>query len=468
MTTTIERPALCDDLAERRVIGACLGDPDAIEIARVECQAGDFYRLAHAALFRLVCRMEDHCHPVDVATVADALRRTDALDRVGGAGYLLELVDQSTGTGSVAWYCRKVREMAIRRNLVAAAERTITRAHDLETETSTVQDLSESDVLEASAFTHVAIPSWQEVADEAWRSLLRGERGVRPFLGCLHRGDVAFPEQEYSLVGATRGTGKTSFALEQTRYLCKAGAGVIGFSLEMGRRDIYQRLVAMEMGIGVRELRRTARIESVDIEDAWGRVKGWPLLVDDRSGLCVTEIAAAIRRTRRQMEQAGTPLALAWVDYAQLVSAPGAEPGYQSMSVVANDLRIACKGLGVPTILLSQVSEEQTRKGDGFPKLHAKNSRELEDAAGLIVYLHRPGRDGKKLSIDEQNDPDQVKLLVAKARQGGEERIYKAAWRSGPGGYVDRADEPSYTPPVGHQCQTYDGGEPDYGDPFTL
>ena len=104
--------------AEISVLGAVLLSSDAANVALEKLHAEDFYRPAHQAIFEAVSNLFNANDPIDAVTVTEALRRNDVLERVGGVGYLTELIDQVPSTSNVEHYVGIVEEHALRRRLM--------------------------------------------------------------------------------------------------------------------------------------------------------------------------------------------------------------------------------------------------------------------------------------------------------------------------------------------------------------
>ncbi|HLW01148.1 MAG TPA: DnaB-like helicase N-terminal domain-containing protein, partial [Ktedonobacterales bacterium] len=93
MSTPVETPLYPNALdAEAAVLGCILIDPDALRPARI-LKPADFYREAHATLFATMRQLEDDGLAVDVVTVTTRLERTGQLERAGGSGYVMSLVN---------------------------------------------------------------------------------------------------------------------------------------------------------------------------------------------------------------------------------------------------------------------------------------------------------------------------------------------------------------------------------------
>ena len=94
---------------------------EAIEAAARIVAAEDFYKPAHTHVFPAICALHRRGEPADPVTVSAELRRADLLEVVGGAGTLLALQASTVSIGAAPVYARDVRELALRRRLIHAA-----------------------------------------------------------------------------------------------------------------------------------------------------------------------------------------------------------------------------------------------------------------------------------------------------------------------------------------------------------
>ena len=105
--------------AEESILSAILLDNstllDVIEILTAE----DFYRTAHQKIFAAIETLFKKSEPVDLITLANALREANGLDEVGGAAYLAHLVDTVPSAINVTHYARIVRDKSALRRLIA-------------------------------------------------------------------------------------------------------------------------------------------------------------------------------------------------------------------------------------------------------------------------------------------------------------------------------------------------------------
>ncbi|MDH3425398.1 MAG: replicative DNA helicase, partial [Acidimicrobiia bacterium] len=106
--------------AEESVLGAALLSSEAAGLALEKLHADDFYTPAHQIIFESVASLFDASQPIDAITVSDRLQRSEQLERIGGVGYLTNLLDSVPTTSNIAYYVNVVEEHALRRRLMKA------------------------------------------------------------------------------------------------------------------------------------------------------------------------------------------------------------------------------------------------------------------------------------------------------------------------------------------------------------
>ena len=236
--------------AERAVLGACLVNPAAIDQAAAVLDPGDFWRDAHARIWRAIRRVHADDGAVDLLTVRDGLERADDLEAVGGSAYVASLTDGVPRSTNVEHYARIVRRCRLERELLTAAARRDVDAIQAAADALHAVDASADpasvapfvDVLDAesgSMIPEVVLPglAWQGAMTviggeaKAGKSTLIGH-GIgamltnQPFLGkSCRRGLVAIVTEEPLRLAAARlrqhGIGQNQ---AQECFLASAGA----------------------------------------------------------------------------------------------------------------------------------------------------------------------------------------------------------------------------------------------------
>ncbi len=136
--------------AEESVLGAIMISAEATDVALERLQAEDFYKPAHQAVFAAVAELFDGNEPVDVVTVTEALRRSGALERVGGIGFVTALSDAVPTASNIDHYAAIVEEHALRRRLLKAGGEIGNLATSVDRHITDVLDTAEQTVFGVS------------------------------------------------------------------------------------------------------------------------------------------------------------------------------------------------------------------------------------------------------------------------------------------------------------------------------
>ena len=104
------------------VLGGMLIDGDAVARAVELVDDSMFYREAHRRLYRAMARMFERGEVLDVITVSEELKRAGDLDSAGGLEYLASLLDAVPTAANIEYHARIVREKALLRRLIDAAQ----------------------------------------------------------------------------------------------------------------------------------------------------------------------------------------------------------------------------------------------------------------------------------------------------------------------------------------------------------
>ncbi len=256
--------------AEESVLGAVLLDSDAANIALEKLHSEDFYRPSHQAIFDGVLALFNKNEPIDAVTVAEELRRAEMLERVGGLGYLTQLIDAVPATSNIEHYAAIVEEHALRRRLMRvggdigkfATEVDQPIADVLDRAEQSVYAVSEKRVGEGLALIDPLLGPAIERAEELHRSgaevtgLSTGLRDLDRKLTGLHPSNLI-------IVAARPGMGKSTLALGIAQHIAVHGDPVAIFTLEMSREEIVSRMLCAEGRIDSQRL-RTGRLTEGD------------------------------------------------------------------------------------------------------------------------------------------------------------------------------------------------------------
>ncbi|SNQ50520.1 Replicative DNA helicase [Frankia canadensis] len=136
--------------AEQSVLGGMLLSKDAIADVVEVLRMVDFYRPAHGLIFEVIGDLYGRGEPADVISAAAELGRRDALERVGGAGYLHTLISSVPTAANAGYYAHIVAEKAILRRLAEAGTRIVQLAYGAAPDVSEVVDRAQAAVYDVT------------------------------------------------------------------------------------------------------------------------------------------------------------------------------------------------------------------------------------------------------------------------------------------------------------------------------
>jgi replicative DNA helicase len=402
------------------LLGATLADERQFDVVSALVSDRDFYRVPHQILWRAVKRLAEKRAAIDLITVKDDLARVGELDDIGGAAYIAKLIDYGRAA-NVETYAKIVREKALRRRAIHAAEAAIKHARESDEEASAVVDRAIAAFLSVSgeAAPHEVCygPDIAKAAMDYLRDLDegRGHGGVTgvpsglPDLDLLTDG---FQPGTMTIVGGNTSQGKTALAMQFAIAAAAAGTALI-FSLEMTMRDLAMRALATaSQSDGW--LMRTGRLPA----HQWRRVhEGLAFLEASRLAICdtsrvtVSQVRAIARRVQQQRG-----LRLLIVDYMQIM---GVESGrkrrdmtrQEEVAAISGGLFAVAKDLRVPLVALSQLNKGDGTKNARPTLANLRESMSQAMDASVVLLIWRP--DGSSMA---QVGP--AELIVAKNRNG--------------------------------------------------
>lgn len=409
--------------AEASLLGALLIDSDALVKIADSVTVDDFYEERHARIFEAVLQLYDKHSPIDVLTLSDQLRGNDFLDTVGGAAYLTELTNFVPTAAHVEQYAQIVAQKALRRRLIKAAQDMTGLGYD---ESKSLQELIET--AEARLFEvsqkHVKqdVTSLENILAESFerldelhknkgslRGVPTGYRDLDNTLAGLQRSDLF-------VIAARPSMGKTAFVLNLAHNVAvQASQPVLIFSLEMGKEQLVDRMLARESGVDAWAL-RTGNLSDADFEKighAMGTLSEAKIYIDDTPGITVSDLRTKARRENHQH-----PLGLIIVDYLQLMSGgnrfSSESNRVQEISEISRGLKGVARELNVPLIALSQLSRSVESRTPPHPQLaDLRDSGSIEQDADVVAFLYR--EDYYNPDTDKQNI---MTVMIKKHRNG--------------------------------------------------
>ena len=485
--------------AEMALLGAMVIDPNVIpEVQTVVRQSDRFYSAAHGLIFDTLCTLYDQAGTVDLVQLLERLRGEDAVQRIGGEEYLVELAEQCPSAVNAPHYARIVADKAKLRRLIDAAGRVMREAHhagDLAGEDlRIVLDEAEASIYEVSRKDDSSDP--QGLGELLQKEMEAIEAAEGKGISGLPTGYLDLDKMlrglqpgEMLVLAARPSMGKTALALNLIEQVSRGGRtpwdhgaggeriGVLLFSLEMSKSSVTRRLMSAFSGLPGGRLRDGSKLGADDwqrLTHACNELSEIPIYIDDSPGLTVMQMRA---RSRRMNSQHGIGLIV--IDYLQLLSAPSSarESRQVEVAAISRQIKALARELNVPVVCLSQLNRGAEQREGNRPRMSdLRESGSIEQDADVIMLLHREEYYHSKNKEEWQaQNPDKVDLaevIIAKQRNGPT-GVVKLTWDESTTRFKNHVSRDEYTGDPEHGSSRYGGGSqrgygagrPEFGEP---
>jgi replicative DNA helicase len=421
-TSAIEKGLPTNVDAERFVLGSILLDDVLYVQAAGTLEAEDFSLEKHRRIFKRMGELQERGEKIDRITVANELMKLNELEACDGLSYLVELDDGLPQIPNLDSYIRIVKDKAVLRRIVFAAQHMMNRALAGEEEPGeilagaeeTLLKLGEarmkSGLLDAGQILHDYEGGVSAFLDPGKRikGIGTGFAKFDDYTGGLHGGDLV-------IVAGRPSMGKTALALNVAQHVALRNKQTVAiFSLEMSKESLLTRMLCAAARVDGQKFRAgyLNQDERRKLNQALHELVQAPLYIDDTPGAHLMDMHAKLRRL-----QTDRKLGLVIVDYLQLMTAGGRfENRNQEVSALSRGMKMLAKELNCPVMVLSQLSRAvENRQGDHRPQLSdLRESGSIEQDADVVGFIYRP-------EVYNRNDDSlrgQAELIIGKQRNG--------------------------------------------------
>lgn len=242
------------------------------------------------------------------------------------------------------------------------------------------------------------------VDNEAEKTYI-GLAGLDELLGGLEGGDVI-------VIGARPAVGKSAFVTQIASNLANQGKRIGFYSLEMQEKQMYERFVVSQSGIGLTRLRRAKRF----LGDEKERFDKANEVLEKKDNLVITTGSKAVSDIRSESRHMGYDIII--VDYLQLLKADKAYRGNRAAEVgaISKAMKSLAMELNIPIIVLSQLNRVSELKETKEPTMaELRESGDIEQDASVIILLwnlSQEDRSKKGCKVEKQRQGQNGKIVL--------------------------------------------------------
>ncbi len=409
--------------AEEYVLGAMMVAESSLDpvIVDVRLEERDFYRDRHRAIYRAIRGLYNDNKPIDSLTVADALAGRGELEDAGGKDVVSTLPSLVPSAGNARHYAEIVKQHALLRNLLGAAQQIQQSVHERQGEPKQLAEQAERILFDVAHEQQAA--DFQQLSEVLHREidkleeLSKGEHQLTGTPSGFRNLDAitgGFQPDNLVVIAARPSMGKSALVTNIAENVAlRHGQPVAFFSLEMSETELAHRFIACRARISSDKLRKgkVAQREWKKVVDACNELGQAPLWIDDSADLGLLDLRAKARR----LHASQGPLGLVIVDYLQLMRAEDPRQSrVEQVGQISRGLKILARELQVPVIALSQLSRAPEQRPDKRPILSdLRESGNIEQDADLVAFIYRGEVYG-----DETAEEGTAELIIRKHRNG--------------------------------------------------
>ena len=217
-------------------------------------------------------------------------------------------------------------------------------------------------------------------------------------LGGLEGGDMI-------VIGARPAVGKSAFVTQITSNLSEQGKRIGFYNLEMQEKQVYERFVVSQSGIGLTRLRRAKKF----LGDEKERFDKANEVLEKKDNIVITTGSKSVNEIRSESRHMGYDIII--IDYLQLLKSDKEYRGnrYAEVGAISKSIKALAMELNIPIIALSQLNRVSEARDNKEPTMaELREAGDIEQDASVIILMWN-------LS---QEDNSKKGCKVEKQRQG--------------------------------------------------
>lgn len=229
---------------------------------------------------------------------------------------------------------------------------------------------------------------------------------IDELLGGLEGGDMI-------VIGARPAVGKSALVTQITSNLAKQGKRIGFYNLEMQNKQVYERFVVSESGIGLTRLRRAVRFLG-DEEERFNKANE---TLENADNIVITSGGAkSVSDIRSESKHMDYDIII--IDYMQLLKSDTTYRGNRAAEVgeMSRAIKNLAMELNIPIIALSQLNRSSEMKETKEPTMaELREAGNIEQDASVIILmwnLDNEDRTKKGCKIEKNRQGNTGKVVM--------------------------------------------------------
>lgn len=394
--------------AEQNVVGSLLMDGDAIDRIASFLEPEMFTSELLGRVYLEYLRGYENGYPVNLVTVRERLC-SDNLPESVIAESLKECVSVTVTSAQIKSYAEAVRDdykAAQVGKLLSGTRVTAAGVNEQIGQLLTdLEALRDDKTAKAKTLAQIAEEYQNSYFREHPDGLKVGLPNLDDMIGGLEGGDII-------VIGARPAVGKSALVTQITTNLAEQGKKIGFYNLEMSDKQLYERFVASQSGLGLTRIRRAVKF----LGDEEKRFKMANNTLAERSNIVISTGAKTVSEIRSESRHMGFDVIV--IDYLQLIRSDTFYRGNRVAEVgaISKAIKALAMELNIPIILLSQLNRASEGRETREPSMsELRESGDIEQDASVIILLWNMSEEdrskkGCKVEKNRQGETGKMEL----------------------------------------------------------
>ncbi len=398
--------------AEMAYLGSLLFDRSKVAETSIGMNRSMFSISAHQIIFEKIVDLAGRGIDGDIVVMNDELRANGTWKAIGGAEYLMKLVDGVPNAENAKTYAEKIRDLWRRRVLVAMIDEIMRQVRNTTEPVDPMDAINKAIVAVGESHGEDALVYLESLTNDAISNRPEIAKPVVTRIGKIDGSINLFAPGELTILAARPSVGKSSLMRQMVENAATAGVALV-FSMEVIAKTLTQQFVCEFAGVPFADWRdrRTTEEQDDAVTLATARPELANIAVYQKTTITALDVSLAISRLQAQGRH---PVAV-FIDYLGLMKHDRAERHDLAVGSTTRMLKQFAIERKVPIILLAQLNREVERRATGGdrPRLaDLRDSGNIEQDADNVLFLWR------KVEDDQYKVVEPRILTIAKHRNG--------------------------------------------------
>ena len=394
--------------AEQNVVGSLLMDGEAIDRIAAFLEPEMFTSELLGRVYLEYLRGYENGYPVNLVTVRERLCG-DKMPESVVAESLKECVSVTVTSAQIKSYAEAVRDdykAAQVGKLLSGTRVTAAGVNEQIGQLLTeLEALRDDKAAKAKTLAQIAAEYQNNYFCEHPDGLKVGLPNLDDMIGGLEGGDII-------VIGARPAVGKSALVTQITTNLAEQGKKIGFYNLEMSDKQMYERFVASQSGLGLTRIRRAVKF----LGDEEKRFKMANNALAERSNIVISTGAKTVSEIRSESRHMGFDVIV--IDYLQLIRSDTFYRGNRVAEVgaISKAIKALAMELNIPIILLSQLNRASEGRETREPSMsELRESGDIEQDASVIIMLWNMSEEdrskkGCKVEKNRQGETGKMEL----------------------------------------------------------